>query len=139
MDASAKREGDGATPLGTWPVRWGMWRADRLAEPPSALVFHAIREDDLWCDEVGHSAYNRWVKAPLEASHERLWQEDMAYDLLLVMGHNDDPPKPDKGSAIFFHLDRPDHRDTLGCVAVEPETMLRIVRAVEPGWVVEIV
>ena len=138
VEAADKREGDGATPKGVYPLRFGMWRADRLARPPSALPFHPIVEDDLWCDDPGHAAYNRWVAAPFSGRHERLWREDCAYDLLLVMGHNDSPPVPGLGSAVFVHLDRPDLRDTLGCVAVEPEAMVRLLREVGPGWEVVI-
>ena len=63
----------------------------------------------------------------------------MAYDLMVVLGHNDSPPVPDLGSAIFLHLDRPDHRSTLGCVAVEPDVMVAILRSAGPGSVLEIV
>ena len=134
-----KAEGDGATPLGVYPVRFGMWRADRLPCPESELAFHAITDADLWCDDPRHPAYNRWVRAPFAASHERLMRDDMAYDLLLVMGHNDDPPVAGRGGAVFVHLDRPDHRPTLGCVAVEPDVMIQLIRDLTPGDEIEIV
>jgi len=35
--AESKREGDGATPLGAWPMRCVYWRPDRLARPQSGL------------------------------------------------------------------------------------------------------
>ena len=139
VSADAKREGDGATPLGCWPVRFCLWRADRLARPDTRLTCHAVTPNDLWCDAPDHPAYNRWCRAPLDASHERLWRDDMAYDLLVVLGHNDGLPVPGMGSAIFLHLDRPDHRSTLGCVAVEPDTMIGLLRRVAPGDLVEIV
>ena len=127
------REGDAATPLGRYPVRWAMWRADRLPRPKTALPLHPITEHDGWCDAPEHSAYNRWVRLPFDASHEKLWRDDIAYDILLVVGHNDSPPVPGMGSAVFVHLDRPDHRSTLGCVAVEPDTMLALLRDLAPG------
>jgi L,D-peptidoglycan transpeptidase YkuD (ErfK/YbiS/YcfS/YnhG family) len=37
-----------------------------------------------------------------------MWREDHLYDLVLVLGYNDDPVVPGKGSAIFLHLARPD-------------------------------
>ena len=128
-----KVEGDGATPLGSFALRFGFWRPDRLPAPPTRLTMHAIGEDDLWCDDAEHPAYNRWVRAPFAASHERMWRDDMAYDLVVVMGHNDGPPVPGRGSAVFVHLDRPDHRDTLGCVAVEPDAMLALLRDAKAG------
>ncbi|HEX7760274.1 MAG TPA: hypothetical protein VF459_12275, partial [Caulobacteraceae bacterium] len=35
--AAKKREGDGATPLGTWPMRRLLFRLDRGAAPLTAL------------------------------------------------------------------------------------------------------
>jgi L,D-peptidoglycan transpeptidase YkuD (ErfK/YbiS/YcfS/YnhG family) len=55
------------------------------------------------------------------------------------MGHNDDPPVAGRGSAVFVHLDRPDHRPTLGCVAVEPDVMIQLIRDLTPGDEIEIV
>ena len=34
-----KREGDGATPVGSWPMRRLLYRADRI-KPPQALRVH---------------------------------------------------------------------------------------------------
>ena len=132
------REGDAKTPLGDFPLRFGLWRPDRLPRPRSRLAFHPITDADLWCDAPGHPAYNRWVTASFAASHEVLMRDDMAYDIVLVMGHNDSPPVSGLGSAVFIHLDRPDHRSTLGCVAVEPDAMIRLARDAGPGDVVRI-
>ena len=127
------REGDAATPLGTFGLRFGLWRPDRLPRPTSALTLHPVRENDGWCDDPSHPAYNRWVRLPFAASHERLWREDGAYDVVLVMGHNDDPPVPGRGSAVFIHIRRPDHRPTLGCLALAPRDMLALLRGARCG------
>jgi len=138
VDAFDKREGDGATPRGIFPLRYGFYRPDRLPAPTSRLAFHPVTTADLWCDTPDHPAYNRWVKAPFSASHEDLMRDDIAYDLILVIGHNDDPPITGLGSAVFIHLDRPDHRSTLGCIAVEPDTLIAILRAASPGDEIDI-
>ena len=139
-----KREGDGATPLGVYPVRWAMWRPDRVARPDTGLACHPIGPGDLWCDDPAHPAYNRWCRAgegtrPLQASHEVLAREDGVYDLLLVIGHNDSPPVANLGSAVFVHLQRPDARPTRGCVALEPDAMRALLAALKPGDLLEIV
>jgi len=64
VDGAQGREGDSKTPLGTYKLRWGFYRADRLPAPRSQLTFRAIEPDDGWCDESGHPAYNRFVKLP---------------------------------------------------------------------------
>ena len=117
--AADKREGDGATPLGVWTLRRVLYRPDRGDAPVTALPSAPIATDDGWCDAPHDRAYNRQVKLPYPASCERLWREDRLYDLVCVLGHNDDPPVPGLGSAIFLHVAREDHLPTEGCVALQ--------------------
>lgn len=128
-----KREGDGATPVGRFPLRQVYYRADRLAPPETGLARRAIGRDDGWCDAPDDPAYNRPVRLPFAASHERLWRDDDLYDLVVVLGHNDDPPRPGLGSAIFLHVASPDYRPTEGCVAVALPDLLRILRDCAAG------
>lgn len=114
----AKTEGDGATPAGVFPLRRVLYRADRIGAPASRLPVEPIAQDDAWCDAPGDPNYNRPVKRPYPASHECMWRTDELYDLVVVLGHNDDPPVADAGSAIFLHVARPDYAPTEGCVAL---------------------
>ncbi len=133
IDAALKREGDRASPIGVWPIRRVLYRPDRGPAPETALPVAPIAPDDGWCDAPDDPAYNRPVKHPFPASAERLWREDHAYDLIVVLGYNDDPVVPGAGSAIFWHLAQPDWRGTEGCVAVTKETMLAALKAAQPG------
>ena len=45
-----KREGDGATPLGRFPIRQVLYRADRVPRPRTRLPVRAIRDGDAWCE-----------------------------------------------------------------------------------------
>ncbi|MCA1906615.1 MAG: L,D-transpeptidase family protein [Desulfarculus sp.] len=129
-----KREGDGATPAGDWPVRRVWFRPDRQPAPLTAgLPVRAIAPDDGWCDDPGHPEYNRPVKLPFPASHEKMWREDRLYDLVVELGYNDDPVVPGRGSAIFLHLARPDRSPTAGCVAFAREDLLAILSRLGPG------
>ena len=132
-DASDKREGDGATPLGRYPLRRVLYRPDRVAPPVTALPVRAIRPDDGWCDAPEDPAYNSPVRRPYAASHEALWREDGLYDLILVVGHNDDPPVPGLGSAIFLHCKRGEYEPTQGCVALDPDDVRDFLRQARPG------
>ncbi|PWR20518.1 L,D-transpeptidase family protein [Zavarzinia compransoris] len=122
-----KHEGDGATPAGRWPLRRVLYRADRLPAPPGPLPVQAIRPEDGWCDAPDHPAYNRLVAKPFAASHEDLWREDHLYDLVVVVGHNDDPPVPGRGSAIFMHLKRDDGGLTAGCVGLRQDDLVELL------------
>src|SRR5688500_2038441 len=81
-----KREGDGATPAGCWPLRRVLYRPDRLPPPPTALPLSPIRPDDGWCDDPADEAYNRPVKLPYRASAEAIWRADDIYDVVVVLG-----------------------------------------------------
>ncbi len=127
---TTKREGDGVTPAGTFPLRYVMYRPDRLARPPTALEANAITPDAGWCDDpadAGH--YNRPVTLPHPARSEQLWRADALYDVLAVIGYNDAPAVPDLGSAIFLHVARPDYAPTEGCVALTLPHLLAVLGA----------
>jgi L,D-peptidoglycan transpeptidase YkuD (ErfK/YbiS/YcfS/YnhG family) len=131
--AADKREGDGATPAGLWPLRSLLWRPDRLTAPSSRLPARAIEPDDGWCDAPGDPAYNRLVRLPYPASAERMWREDGVYDLVVVLGYNDTPVVPGAGSAIFVHVARPDYAVTEGCIAVALKDLVELVNRAAPG------
>ena len=133
-----RAEGDGMTPLGIHPVRRVLYRADRIAAPATKLSLAALAPDDGWCDAPGDGAYNTKIKRPYPASHEALWREDALYDLLVVLGFNDDPVVPGKGSAIFLHVARPDYGPTEGCIALALGDLSALVAALQPGDTVTI-
>jgi len=137
--AEKGREGDEKTPCGSFTFRYGFYRADRLPGiPPSGLTLRALQQDDGWCDDVDHPAYNRFIRLPFSGSHEKLWRDDGAYDVVLVISHNDDPPVSGLGSAVFIHIAQPDDRQTLGCVALTPDVMIRLLRVARAGTPLEI-
>ena len=138
VPAADKREGDGASPAGIWPIRKVLYRPDRGAAPRSALSVEPIAPDDGWCDDPDDRAYNRPVKLPYPARAEAMWREDGVYDLVVVLGHNDDPPVAGLGSAIFLHLAREDFSPTHGCVAVARADLEALLALARPGDAVEI-
>jgi L,D-peptidoglycan transpeptidase YkuD (ErfK/YbiS/YcfS/YnhG family) len=127
--ATEKREGDGATPAARMPLRRLYYRADRGAAPRCAVPVEPIAPHDGWCDDPAHRSYNRRVTLPFEASHEALWREDHVYDIVGVLGWNDDPVQRGRGSAIFLHLARPGYPPTEGCVALEARDLRAVLEA----------
>ncbi|SLN20239.1 L,D-transpeptidase family protein [Oceanibacterium hippocampi] len=129
---SDKHEGDGGTPVGRFPLRRVYYRPDRIATPAILLPVLALEPDDGWCDDPADPAYNQPVRLPFAASHERLWRDDELYDLIVVVGHNDDPVVPGAGSAIFLHVARRDYSPTEGCVALAREDLAELLGMLGP-------
>jgi len=136
--ADDKREGDGMTPLGMWPVRAVLFRPDR-SRPPAGLKlpWRWVREDDGWSDDPADPAYNRPIRHPRPFSAERLWRDDGLYDVVVTLGHNDAPPMPGLGSAIFLHCWN-EAKPTEGCVAVDRGELLALLPMLGAGSEVRI-
>jgi len=122
-----KREGDGATPAGSFALRLVLYRPDREAKPKTALAARPLAREDGWCDASGDAAYNTMVRLPYGASAETLWREDALYDLIVPLGYNDAPVVAGKGSAIFLHLATPSYAPTAGCVALARGDLLAVL------------
>lgn len=133
-----KREGDGASPIGRYSLTGALLRPDRIATPGMALPWRWLRPEDGWCDAATDPQYNRPVSHPWRSSAERLWREDHVYDVIIVLSHNSGPVVPGAGSAIFWHLSRPDQRPTEGCIAIDLQAMLQFLPALKPGLPFEI-
>jgi L,D-peptidoglycan transpeptidase YkuD (ErfK/YbiS/YcfS/YnhG family) len=126
--SSAKREGDGATPLGPMRLLHGYYRKGRLLSAHrSRLALTPIAPDDGWCDAPRDRNYNRPVRLPYPASSERMMRDDRLYDCCIVLDYNIAPRKRGRGSAIFLHIAREGYWPTEGCVAVAPLTMARLL------------
>jgi L,D-peptidoglycan transpeptidase YkuD (ErfK/YbiS/YcfS/YnhG family) len=136
--ADQKCEGDGASPIGIWPLRRVLYRADRVGAPQTALPVQALGPDDGWCDAVGDRLYNQPVQHPYHASAEHLWRDDHVYDLIVVLGHNDGPVVDGAGSAIFMHVAKPDYTPTEGCVALAYDDLVQVLALASPGSTVKI-
>ncbi len=132
-----KREGDGSTPLGRWPLRAALLRP--CVGVPTGLPWRWLRPDDGWSDDPADPAYNRPVSHPHAFSAERLWRDDGVYDAIVVLGHNDAPPAAGSGSAIFLHIAPPDGAPTEGCVALTRVDLLGLLPRLAAGMEIEIV
>ena len=131
--AAMKREGDGATPLGRFPIRQVLFRADRMTRPRTRLPLRAIRADDGWCEDPADRNYNRLVKLSPRSGADRLTRDDTLYDLILVLGYNDRPRVRGRGSAIFVHLARPGYAPTAGCIALSRHDLLMLLAEIQRG------
>ncbi len=121
--ARCKREGDGATPAGRWPLLYFYLRAP----VPLRLPWRRTRPGDIWCDDPRSFLYNKPLRGLSRLGHEEMWREDQLYDAVGVMGYNLCPRTRWRGSAIFFHIATEDLAATAGCVALRARDMARLL------------
>ncbi|MFQ3232026.1 MAG: L,D-peptidoglycan transpeptidase YkuD (ErfK/YbiS/YcfS/YnhG family) [Reinekea sp.] len=130
-----KVEGDGATPAGLMPLRHVFYRADRVTKPNTQLPVCAMHEADAWVDQPDHPKYNMHTRLPLPngVSHERMWRESPLYDVVVVLGYNDDPVVANKGSAVFMHIARDNYGGSAGCITLSLNDLLWVLKEVKLG------
>jgi L,D-peptidoglycan transpeptidase YkuD (ErfK/YbiS/YcfS/YnhG family) len=101
--------------------------------PRTQIPVQAIREHDGWCEDPSDRNYNRLVKLSSQSRADRLIRSDHLYDIVLVLGHNDQPRVKGRGSAIFVHLARPGFTPTAGCIALTRHDLTMMLREVRRG------
>jgi L,D-peptidoglycan transpeptidase YkuD (ErfK/YbiS/YcfS/YnhG family) len=126
-----KREGDGRTPSGIFPLG-----AVFGYEPsfPTMMPYRQVTVDDLWVDDIHAADYNRLVKrgSTRASSFEVMKRDDDLYKYGIVVEYNTDPVIKGYGSAIFFHRGRGKGTPTDGCIALSEENLMRILRWLNP-------
>lgn len=122
-----KREGDGATPAGSFGLADLRLRVDRVPRPRTGLPARPIRRHDGWCDDPALAQYNSPIRLPARGSHEELWRKDRLYDLVVVLDFNLRHPVSKRGSAIFLHVADPSLAATAGCVAIRSDALRRLL------------
>jgi L,D-peptidoglycan transpeptidase YkuD (ErfK/YbiS/YcfS/YnhG family) len=124
--AGEKKEGDGKSPSGIFPLGPAFGYAS-LGE--TALLYRQATENDFWVDDVHSLQYNQWVSGtPAAHSYERMKRSDDLYQYGAVIGYNTHPVVPGAGSAIFMHIWRGYNKPTAGCVAVNKRNLRKILR-----------
>lgn len=128
----AKREGDGKTPSGIYPLTLAFGYAANI---DTRMPYRMATEDDVWVDDPGSPDYNRWVKRKdtLAGSFEELRRRDNLYRHSLVIGYNMEPVVRGHGSAIFLHIWKGRNSPTSGCVAMAERDLLRILQWLDPA------
>ena len=124
--AGEKREGDGRTPSGIYPVGLAFGREVRLK---TGLGYRQSTPEDVWVDDVKSVQYNQWIKGvPQADSFEKMLRDDGLYDLGAVIDYNTATLVPGNGSAIFLHIWRDAGRKpTAGCVALRKDRLRRLL------------
>jgi L,D-peptidoglycan transpeptidase YkuD (ErfK/YbiS/YcfS/YnhG family) len=129
-----KREGDGRTPSGVYPLGRGF---GIQPDPGVAFSWRRVGPEDVWVDDSSSALYNTWQQKPANGrwrSAESL-NQPRAYDYAQVIDYNT-ARVPGAGSAIFLHVDH--QSPTAGCVSLPRAQLLALFRWERPGAVIVI-
>ncbi|KNY25957.1 ErfK/YbiS/YcfS/YnhG family protein [Pseudobacteroides cellulosolvens ATCC 35603 = DSM 2933] len=129
-----KIEGDGKSPIGVYKLQTCF---GKYPNPSTLLPYRQTTENDTWVDDVDSLYYNTWQVNPAYgrwSSGEVLRPEDgVYYDYSIVINYNTADRIPGRGSAIFLHIWEGPDVPTFGCIAVEYDNLLKIIRWLNPS------
>ena len=126
-----KHEGDGKSPAGVFEIGSTFGYA---LETNSSMPYLYADESLICVDDIGDRFYNKMTLLnPLNPpkSFENMHRSDDLYRHGAVIEYNRQGEKG-RGSCIFFHLNRPDHRPTSGCTAMDEKPLLEMLRWLDP-------
>jgi L,D-peptidoglycan transpeptidase YkuD (ErfK/YbiS/YcfS/YnhG family) len=126
-----KKEGDLITPIGSFKIRFLLYRKDRNKKLTTDLKKIVIKKNMGWCDDPKTKKYNKLITTPFKYSYEKLYKKENIYDLILVLNYNMKPIKKNKGSAIFIHIAKNNYSDTAGCIAIKKNQLLKILKDIK--------
>jgi len=128
----AKREGDGKTPSGIYPLESVFGYAPSA---DSLMPYRQCTSEDLWVDDPDAPDYNTWVKKgeTRAASFEQMLLPDSRYRHGIIIGYNRQPVVKGAGSAIFVHAWTREGRSTAGCVSLDEAELVRVIGWLDPA------
>jgi len=125
-----KKEGDGATPKGTYSFGKLYYRADRIKKIHTYLKCKKIKKNMGWCNDPYDKKYNKEFNLKYKKKGEKLFRTDYKYNLFIPINYNTSPTIPHKGSAIFLHLTKK-YKPTEGCISLKLNDFLFILKFIK--------
>jgi L,D-peptidoglycan transpeptidase YkuD (ErfK/YbiS/YcfS/YnhG family) len=132
--SARKREGDGATPTGTF--RLGSTIYGIAPNPGVRGRYHRLACGDWWDEDPASPSYNTFrhvacgTQPAFGGTSEALWQIAPQYRYFAVVDYNVRPVVPGRGSAIFLHVAV---GATAGCVSLREAELVRLLRWLRPS------
>ena len=132
-----KKEGDLKTPIGTFNLGIAFGTHDIQKE--FQIQYIQINENLYWVDDVSSKYYNQLVDEKNVSkdwkSAEHLSDYQKQYEYAIEIKTNPENV-PGNGSAIFLHCSV--QKPTAGCVAIEKEKMLEILKNLKENALINI-
>jgi L,D-peptidoglycan transpeptidase YkuD (ErfK/YbiS/YcfS/YnhG family) len=132
--STRKREGDGATPLGTFAL--GATAYGIAPDPGLHLRYHRLACGDWWDEDPASPTYNTFRHVPcgttpaFGGASEALWRIAPQYRYFAVIEYNDRPVVAGRGSAIFLHVAV---GATAGCISLPERRLVQLLRWLRPS------
>ena len=129
-----RREGDGTTPTGTFPIGRTMYGNE--PNPGVRFRYRRLVCGDWWNEDPSSPTYNSFQhvpcgrRPPFEVVSEGMWQDRRAYPYLAVVEFNMHPVVPGRGSGIFLHAQT--GGATNGCISLRRPDLVRVLRWLSP-------
>ena len=135
-------EGGMATPIGTF--KFGLAFGFKYFPVHKTLKYQIINKDLYWVSDTKSKYYNQLVnikKVPSGSfdpkKSEHLIDYPTAYEFAIEIMFNPQND-PRRGSAIFLHVMSKNKGGTAGCVAVERNVMMKLLKYINKDTVIEI-
>lgn len=127
-----KKEGDGKSPAGLFPLTFAFGSADSLGT--SKLKYQQLTEFTECVDDPNSTFYNKIAHRLQVGNFDWKSSEKMAkitpeYDLGVFVAYNSYPVVEERGSCIFLHIWKDATSPTSGCTAMERGNLEKII-----GW-----
>jgi L,D-peptidoglycan transpeptidase YkuD (ErfK/YbiS/YcfS/YnhG family) len=130
-----RREGDGTTPIGTFPISSTMY--GNAPNPGVRFRYVRLRCGDWWVEDPRSPAYNTFqrlgcgVRPPFRVTTPDMSKDRRAYAHLAVVEFNMHPVVPGRGSGIFLHAQT--GSSTNGCVSLRLADLGHVLRWLSPA------
>ena len=130
-----KREGDGATPAGTFPIGRTMY--GNSPNPGVSFPYVRLRCGDWWVEDSRSRVYNTFQRVgcghtpPFKVTTPDMSTSPRAYAHLAVVNYNTEPVVPGRGSGIFLHVQI--GKATSGCISLRRPALIHVLRWLRPG------
>ncbi|MFT4087933.1 MAG: L,D-transpeptidase family protein [Gordonia sp. (in: high G+C Gram-positive bacteria)] len=117
------------TPEGTFALDQAFGRQDN---PGTKMPYKKVDAQDWWDSDMKSPTYNRMVRQEQSpgGDSENLYNTGPMYDYAVNIASNP-TNTPGDASAIFLHVT--DGKPTMGCVATDRESMIKILKWLDPA------
>ena len=113
------KEGDNITPKGIFKIIKVYYRSDKIKKINTKIKKIKIKKKMGWCNDPRSIFYNKQIKLPNKANHEKLYRSDNLYNIIVVLSYNINTIVKNKGSAIFIHVAKNNYQPTHGCIGLK--------------------